>query len=75
MNTRSGRLSSLPCFQIDATAEPLSESIGSFEPAVKSEFPQEVEAEMPVDHDEPVLSEHATTGSETESDVETTVRP
>ena len=69
-DTRSGRLSSSPGFQVDATAEQLSESIGSFEPvspAVKSEFPQEVETEMAVDHDEPVLSDHATTGSDTES--------
>ena len=76
-DTRSGRLSKLPTFQIDANVSQASDSIGSFEavsPVERVETVDAVTAEKQ-DRESDEVSDHATTGSDTESDVETTVRP
>eukprot|EP00435_Cladocopium_sp_Y103_P072049 s158_g39.t1 len=73
-DTRSGRLSKLP----EIYTENLdSVSIGSFEKVspVNSESFQKTDDQPVCASDEPVLSDHATTGTDTESDAETTVRP
>ena len=76
-DTRSGRLSSLPNLDGGRPAETLQDPVGSAE-RVSHEHSRDLADEVKTeiqDVDEIVLSDHATTGSETESDVETTVRP
>ena len=76
-DTRSGRLSSLPNLDGGHPAETLQDPIGSAERVSHDQshdLAVKVKTEVQ-DVDEIVLNNHATTGSETESDVETTVRP
>lgn len=76
-DTRSGRLSSLPNLDGGLPTETLQDPMGSAEKVSREQshdLADEVKTEIH-DVDEIVLSDHATTGSETESDVETTVKP
>ena len=76
-DTRSGRLGSLPNLDGGRPAETLLDPVGSAERVhMTNHMTWQQKSELKIqDFDEFVLSDHATTGSETETDVETTVRP
>ena len=75
-DTRSGRLRNLQGLGTEVFAVNTADSLGSFEAVspVNSESVREEQQVAPADVEEHVPSDHATTGSETESAVETTVR-
>eukprot|EP00435_Cladocopium_sp_Y103_P006727 s5228_g2.t1 len=76
-DTRSGRLSNLPDLHSDVQDIPNVESVDSFElvSPVNSAACAKVDDSIEPPMEEAEVSDHATTGSETESDVETTVKP
>ena len=76
-DTRSGRLSKLPAFEVGADVSQASNSIGSFEAVspVEACEPSDVKLEANPSCGVDTVSDHATTGSDTDSDEETVVRP
>ena len=76
-DTRSGRLRSLEGLEVEVKPVETVDSLGSFEPVspVKSVVAHdELNADV-ADNLEHVGSDHGMTGTDTESDVETTVKP